>query len=76
MSLRYKLSNLVTLCRKHHQGFHSWNGGTQKTCTEVDLELYLFQLSRYGRAFIRLRLSHVLYLVTMGVLVLYTVAAP
>lgn len=32
--------NLMPLCKKHHRGFHSWNGGTQNSCTKKDYLKY------------------------------------
>lgn len=72
-SLRFLLRNLICLCGRCHRGFHSWNGGTRKKCTEYDFEAYCLQVSTYGRAFFRLRTSHVLLIVAIGVILLISI---
>lgn len=63
---RLKLDNLVTLCEPCHVDFHRWNGGTHRACTAPDFESYRLQRSRYGRAFFRLRVRHILLTVAAG----------
>lgn len=42
-SIRYDISNGVTLCKPHHKKFHSWMGGYQVPCTEEDF--YYFEMA-------------------------------
>jgi len=45
-TLRYELNNGICLCDSCHNDFHLWNGGFDKKCTKLELDLW--SASRYA----------------------------